>query len=884
MKLWQLRPALIFALAALVVPVAVASDPIAEAATASVFCGADPQQVSGPEEPLESYSAVSPIRLVDTRNGIGGLSTPVEQGCTMRVGLGSDVPAEATAVALSVTAVSEVADFFTIYPCTSGRPDTSNLNSRSGFPTPNLVVAIPDANGEICIFSHGGSHLIVDLAGWWSEGPDRFASVEPERIFDSRSHGVAKLAANEVREIAVPSTVVPLSTQAVVINITATNPVAPGFLVAFPCGYAVPVASNLNFDSGEDRAVGAIVGLGLELKMCVSSSVSTDVIVDVTGYYAPAPAFGPAAALQPLSGKRVLDTRGGVGGPAQPFAALQVRALDPVAGLSSSDEAAAVVLNLTSTNSREDGFVSLFPCGDAVPEVSSLNFSKGSDAANLAIVKLGAERTVCIVTSVTTDIVVDLFGVMVAPDGSFVERMTFDAPVYPPFDPDATDYAIQCGAGSTDLAIGLELLPFATAIVDQPLASTGSGTIARQLQADDLLTMEIERGGQQRSYHFRCLPADFPQLVVDRPGSPTPGWYLTTYGFGGSSGTYSVIFDEYGAPVWYKRTPEFVFDFKLLSDGNFVYNPQLGTAFGTDPTGGHWITDLDGNFIELHLTDDPVTYPDDQHDYEEIPGVGRAMLSYPLVAGQDLSALGAGYSATDTLVDGVIRELDMNGVLLWDWSTLNHFDGDESLFPLRYPYPGQPGDVADVFHINSIDREPDGDYIVGARHLDAAFRVDHGTGDIEWILGGPVGPAAKRLTILGDPYLGPKRPHDVRLEGNIITMMDNRTDTGQPSRAVSYEIDTTNMTATMRWEIRERNAMMGGTLGSVREAADGSVLIGWGAPVQPLIEEYDADHELVLAITQVPFGFSYRTIKYPASTFDRTVLRNKAGGLAPGPP
>ena len=83
----------------------------------------------------------------------------------MRVNLASDVPANAAAVSLSMTAISATRDYFTVYPCASGRPETSNLNTRPGIPTPNLVVAIPDVNREICIFSHATAHLIIDLGG-----------------------------------------------------------------------------------------------------------------------------------------------------------------------------------------------------------------------------------------------------------------------------------------------------------------------------------------------------------------------------------------------------------------------------------------------------------------------------------------------------------------------------------------------------------------------------------------------------------------------------------------------------------------------------------------------------------------------------------------------
>ena len=64
----------------------------------------------------------------------------------------------------------------------------------------------------------------------------------------------------EVREVQVPSSVIPANSTAAVVNLTAANAVQPGFMTAFPCGRAVPDASNVNFLAGEARAVGAIVG------------------------------------------------------------------------------------------------------------------------------------------------------------------------------------------------------------------------------------------------------------------------------------------------------------------------------------------------------------------------------------------------------------------------------------------------------------------------------------------------------------------------------------------------------------------------------------------------------------------------------------------------
>ena len=884
---------------------------VVHAAAASVGCDPLPAGGAAAAPALESYTAINPQRLVDTRNNIGGWGTTLGAGCTMRVNMAGDIPANAAAVSLSMTAISDTRDYFTVYPCASGRPDTSNLNTRPGIPTPNLVVAIPDVNREICIFSHGTAHVIIDLAGWWSDGPDRFASIQPTRVYDTRQAGGTRLARLVVREVKIPTSVIPDGSTAAVVNLTVDGAAAAGYLTAFPCGQPAPPSSNLNFVAGEARAVAAIVGLGLGNTMCLLTDVSANVIVDVNGYYAPAPRFGPTAQLQPLSGTRIVDTRNGIGGPLAPFQAGETRKIDPVALVPGGAEASSVLLNVIAANARSNGYLSIYPCSAARPEVSSLNYTAPGEATNLVSVELASDRSICIYAYAATDVIVDVFGVMAAPAGSLVERLSFNKAVWPDFTPSGPDYAVVCNAGTTTLNIQLDLLPQVTATLDGAPVTTGA--ITRQVQTDQLLTLTLTRGAQSMSYYFRCLPADFPTLTVDRPGNPSPGWYLTTFGIAGSpGGPFSVILDNRGAPVWYKRTSVPVLDFKKLSDGTFVYVPQLGAGFGTDPARGYLRTTLTGALVAevlavVHPLGDPVEYPTDQHDYVELPGGGRAMFSYPIFTGQDLTPLNSSlagqcgtfapatcpFTANETVADGVIQEIDAAGNLVWTWSARDKVPLTDTTFPVRFDIPGHPGTV-DLHHLNGLDRINDGtgDYLVTARHLDAAFRIDRNspTGDIKWFVGGTQALCTAvvhtncRLSTVGDPYGGPARPHDARLTGNVLTMMDNRTATGQPSRAVAYRIDETNGTATMIWQIVQPTGQNGGTLGSVRIQPDGSIVVGWGAPVQPMFTEYDANRNLTMSITQTPAGYSYRIVKYPATDFDAAQLRATAGGTAAGHP
>src|SRR5262249_24999463 len=143
-------------------------------------------------------------------------------------------------------------------------------------------------------------------------------------------------------------------------------------------------------------------------------------------------------------------------------------------------------------------------------------------------------------------------------------------------------------------------------------------------------------------------------------------------------------------------------------------------------------------------------------------------------------------------VDGEIQELDASGNAVWTWSARAHFGYDEVTFPQRFGlYPSEPhGGEGDPFHLNSLDAVNDGtgDYVVSAQHLDPVFRIDRDTGDVLWKLGGakPGTDPKPQLTIIGDPLGGPLRPHDARLNGNVLTMFDNRAGTSGPARAVAY--------------------------------------------------------------------------------------------------
>jgi hypothetical protein len=122
--------------------------------------------------------------------------------------------------------------------------------------------------------------------------------------------------------------------------------------------------------------------------------------------------FTPAVASQPIvplgSPVRLADTRV-IGGP---IAAASSRCF-PVGSLAGiPTDAAAAVLNVTAVSYTTNGFLTLYPNGQAVPATSSIDFDSSENAiANGTIVKLGIGGQVCVYLGVTSsNVVLDALG------------------------------------------------------------------------------------------------------------------------------------------------------------------------------------------------------------------------------------------------------------------------------------------------------------------------------------------------------------------------------------------------------------------------------------------------------------------------------------------
>ena len=347
-----------------------------------------------------TFVSLAPQRIVDTRDGTGGVQGPLANESTTSfqvIGAGG-VPTGATSVVLNVTAVDpEGTGFFTVFPSGSPRPDTSNLNVVAGKNVANLVVARIGADGKVNLYNFGGrAHVIFDVTGYFvsGTGAGRFNALVPARRFDSRinqnSNGtIVPIGQAGTFTLALVGQLPSASHwSSVLVNITATNATAGGFFTVYPAGDTLPKASNLNFTAGQTVANAVIVKVGPTPAANSGITIfnafgTTDFIVDILGVFDDGTT--PAGLSNPLTFRaldqpeRVFSTRV-TGGP---IGAREVRFANVTGAGGAPPGAGGVIGNATVTATTGGSYLSIWPAGLTQPTVSSINWSSGDTVPNL---------------------------------------------------------------------------------------------------------------------------------------------------------------------------------------------------------------------------------------------------------------------------------------------------------------------------------------------------------------------------------------------------------------------------------------------------------------------------------------------------------------------
>jgi uncharacterized repeat protein (TIGR03803 family) len=255
----------------------------------------------------------------------------------------------------------------------------------------------------------------------------QLVAVPPCRLIDTRlpngEFGGPALQGNTVRSFTIPDNRncnIPSTAAAYSLNVTVVPHSTLGYLTVWPTGAGRPQVSTLNSYDGRIKANASIVPSGTGGAISFYVTDTTDLVVDIDGYFAPA--SSSTLAFYPLPPCRVADTRnsnGDLGGPylrgdmQRDFPLLEATSCFP-AGV----HPAAYSLNFTAVPHGRLGYLTVWPTGQNQPLVSTLNSYGGQITANAAILPAGSNGEISTYVTNDTDLVIDVDGYFAAPTQS----------------------------------------------------------------------------------------------------------------------------------------------------------------------------------------------------------------------------------------------------------------------------------------------------------------------------------------------------------------------------------------------------------------------------------------------------------------------------------
>ena len=352
-----------------------------------------------------TYHALTPARILDTRNGMGlaGGALVSHVARTFAVTGQGGVPAGATAVTGNLTVTGQTSPgYLFIGPNATNNPTSSTLNFPVGDDRANGVTVALGAGGTLSLTyvatAGATAHAIFDVSGYFT--PDSSGStyhaVSPARLLDTRNGtgGISgPLSSHVARSFSVTGgeSPIPAGATAVTGNLTVTGQTSPGYLFIGPVATNDPTSSTLNFPVRDDRANNVTVALGTGGVLGVtfvapSPGNSAHVIFDVTGYFT---ADATGSSYVPLSPARILDTRYGIGGLSSPFVTHVARSFGVTGAGGVPTDADAVTGNLTVTGQTSPGYLFIGPDATNDPTSSTLNFPAADNRANGVTAALG---------------------------------------------------------------------------------------------------------------------------------------------------------------------------------------------------------------------------------------------------------------------------------------------------------------------------------------------------------------------------------------------------------------------------------------------------------------------------------------------------------------
>ena len=293
------------------------------------------------------------------------------------------------------------------------------------------------------------------------------------------------------------------------------------------------------------------------------------------------------------------------------------------------------------------------------------------------------------------------------------------------------------------------------------------------------------------------------------------------------------IVDPQGNLVWMSNEFNDTLNLKVQEfNGSNYLTFWSGTKVGGQGKGIYYMLDSSYNIARsIHAVGDGVHA--DLHEFK-LTRDGTALFTIYNTTSVDLSSIGR--STHGWMEDSVFQEVDIEtNELLFEWRASEHTDPSDTFMtnPFGGYYQGSP---FDIYHINSIDKDIQGNYLVSSRHFHSVTYIGR-DGNSIWQLGGVKN---EFRDLSNGQALDFKWQHDARwvqeLDENgigIISLFDNKEGgilhrDGPYSRGLMLRVDVPHKTVEMLHEYIPYSKTRAPSQGSMEVLENGNVFIGWG--------------------------------------------------------
>ncbi|KAJ9658263.1 hypothetical protein H2198_003836 [Neophaeococcomyces mojaviensis] len=264
----------------------------------------------------------------------------------------------------------------------------------------------------------------------------------------------------------------------------------------------------------------------------------------------------------------------------------------------------------------------------------------------------------------------------------------------------------------------------------------------------------------------------------------------------------------------------------------------------------------------------------DQHEFNIINDTAITVIYHP--ERYDLSAFNV-TAGEGWIQNSIFQDTNLTtGELVFEWSAVEHVAISEGyVSPNQSEVAGTGFDARspwDYFHINSVDKNGDGDYLVSARHVSALYKISGEDGHVIWRCGGKFSDF-ELLDGLNWSYQHDARWLSQNASTDIISFFDNASNgfNQSASHSAGYIIkldhtaDPPTVSLLQSYPAPE-DIPISASQGNIQilkpgNWANSNTFIGWGS--QPYVTEHDSRGNVVYRANIAANGkMNYRAFKF----------------------